>query len=223
MTAVVKCSLVSGVMSLMGAWSQAPDPVPQVEWWTPIALAFKVLVWVVVWCLRMSDVSCFCWCFRTVVSGVISVMSSQSVGSMLLTAVWSCVLVLGNSSSSSPMLVWPVWVRMAGATCCQLATRAVSLIWIADVKPNPPLLMEVKSCALSYGVSLVSSHSSCSLTVKLSRLVAVVVSRPMARAVKVASPAVAVRHNAWATCVVRPWDRRCCSRVAVWVRLVMSR
>ena len=57
----------------------------------------------------------------------------------------------------------------------------------------------------------------------LSRLLAVAVSRPMVRAVKVASPADAVRHRAWATWVVRPWAWRCCSRAAVCVRLVRSR
>ena len=102
------------------------------------------------------------------------------------------------------MLAWPVCARMLGAPCFQLATRAVSLICSVDVKPNPPSLMEVKSCMLSCGVSVVSSQVLNRLTVMASRALAVVVSKPMARAVKFASPAVAVRQRAWATCVVRP-------------------
>ena len=102
------------------------------------------------------------------------------------------------------MVAWPVWVRMAGAFWCQLATRAVSLMWRVDVKPKPPLLIEVKSCMLSLGVSGRLSHCSWSLTVIVSRVVAVVVSMPMARAVKVVSLAVAMRQRAWATWVVSP-------------------
>ena len=115
---------------------------------------------------------------------------------MLAVAAWSCVLVLGNSFRRSPKVACPVWLRMAGATCCQLATRAVSFMCRVDVKPNPPLLMELKSCMLSCGVNSQLSHCSCRPTVILSKLVKVVVSSPMARAVKVASPAVAVRHRA---------------------------
>jgi hypothetical protein len=85
----VSSSSVSGMMSLIGTWSQAPAPTPLVEWWTPIALVSSVLVRAFVWSSWTSEVSCFCWCFRVVVSGVISVMVCQSIGSMLLVAVWS--------------------------------------------------------------------------------------------------------------------------------------
>ena len=112
---------------------------------------------------------------------------------------------------------------MAGATCCQLATRAVSLMWMDDVKPNPPCARDVNTFLLSSVVRMVLVHWASSLTVMVSSSVAVASWRPMARAVKVASPAVAVRHNAWATWVVRPWVCRWCSLVAVRVRLVMSR
>ena len=94
-----------------------------------MARASSVLLRVVVWVLRMRVVSCFCWCLGMAVSGVISEISVQRVGSMLWVAVWSCVFVLGSSSRSAPRVAWPVWVRMAGAVCCQLATRAVSLMW----------------------------------------------------------------------------------------------
>ena len=47
------------------------------------------------------------------------------------------------------MLVWSVCARIVGATCFQLATRAVSLMCKVDVNPNPPSLMEVKSRMLS--------------------------------------------------------------------------
>ena len=46
--AVANSSLVSGLMSAMGAWSQAPAPTPLVEWWTAIALVSRRLVWAVV-------------------------------------------------------------------------------------------------------------------------------------------------------------------------------
>ena len=108
LAAVANSSSVSGMMSLMGAWSQAPEPVPLVEWWTPIALGFSALVRVVMWSFRTSEVSCFCWCLRVMVSVVISVMSCQRAGSTLLVAVWSCALVLGSSFRSSPMVLWPV-------------------------------------------------------------------------------------------------------------------
>ena len=39
--AVVNSSLVSGVMSLVGAWSHAPAPTPLVEWWTAMALVSR--------------------------------------------------------------------------------------------------------------------------------------------------------------------------------------
>ena len=78
----------------------------------------------------------------------------------------------------------------------RVATSAVSLMCSVDVKPKPPLLMEVKSRTLSRGVGVVLSHSSRRLTVIVSSLVAVAVSRPMALAVNVASLAVAVRHKA---------------------------
>ena len=102
------------------------------------------------------------------------------------------------------MLAWPVCARMVGPTCFQLAMRAVSLICSVDVKPNPPSLMEVNSRMLSCGVSVVLSQELSRFTVMVSRVLAVVVSKPMARAVKFASPAVTVRQRAWATCVVRP-------------------
>ena len=108
LAAVANSSSVSGMMSLMGAWSQAPEPVPLVEWWTPIALGFSALVRVVMWSFRTSEVSCFCWCLRVMVSGGISVMSCHRAGSTLLVAVWSCALVLGSSFRSSPMVLWPV-------------------------------------------------------------------------------------------------------------------
>ena len=85
---------------------------------------------------------------------------------------------------------------MDGATDCQLATRAVSLMWVAEVKPKPPLAMELKSWMLSDGVKVVFVHCSCKLTVIWSSWWAVVGLIPMVRAVKVASLAVAVRHNA---------------------------
>ena len=93
-------------------------------------------------CVEVPDECCeaFLLVFSMLVSGVISLMVDQSVGSTLLVAVWSCALVLGRWLRRSPMVVWPVCVRMAGATCCQLATSAVSLIWSEDVKPKPPLV-----------------------------------------------------------------------------------
>ena len=113
--AVMKSWLLRGVMPPVGAWSQAPAPVPHVEWWTAMARASSVLLRAFVWELRMRLVSCFCWRLGMAVSGVISDVSVQSVGPMLLVAVWSCVFALGSSSRSAPMVAWPVWVRMAGA------------------------------------------------------------------------------------------------------------
>ena len=46
--AVLNSSLVRGLMSLVGAWSQAPAPTPLVEWWTAVALVSRRLVWAVV-------------------------------------------------------------------------------------------------------------------------------------------------------------------------------
>ena len=76
-----RCALGSGAMSFVGAWNQAPAPVPLVEWCTLMALVSSALVRLVMWCLRRSEVSCFCWCFCAAVSGVISVMSCQRAGS----------------------------------------------------------------------------------------------------------------------------------------------
>ena len=99
---------------------------------------------------------------------------------------------------------WPVPARIAGAVCCQLATRAVSLMLRVDVNPKPPSLIEVNSWMLSLQVNVRLSHCSKRLEVIVSRVFAVAESRPIARAVKDASPVVAVRHRAWATCVVSP-------------------
>ena len=97
--AVANSWLVSGLMSWMGAWSQAPAPTPLVEWWTAIALVSRLLVYAVVCKSRTRAVSFFCWCFGVVSSGVISVRSDQRVESMLLAADCSCALVFGSCSS----------------------------------------------------------------------------------------------------------------------------
>ena len=145
LAAVENSSLVSGAISWVGVCNHAPAPVPLVDKCTAIPLASNASVKVLVCWLRMWEVSCFCWCLAVVVSGVISTMVSHSAGSTLSVAVRSCARVWGSWSSRSPNVVYPVWVRILGATCCQLASRAVSLMWVVDVKPKPPLLMEVKS------------------------------------------------------------------------------
>ena len=94
------------------------------------------------------------------------------------------------------MLAWPVCARMVGATCFQLATRAVSLMCSVEVKPKPPSFMEVNSRMLSCAVRVVLSQLLNRLTVMVPRVLAVVASKPIARAVKFASPAVAVRQRA---------------------------
>ena len=57
--AMLNSSLVREVMLPVGAWSQAPAPVPLVEWWTAMARASRVLLRSMAWLLRTSEVSCF--------------------------------------------------------------------------------------------------------------------------------------------------------------------
>eukprot|EP00973_Karenia_brevis_P077829 10815458-Karenia_brevis.AAC.1 len=54
LAAVAKSTSVSGMMSLIGACSQAPAPTPQVEWCTPIALVSSALVRMVLCSFRTS-------------------------------------------------------------------------------------------------------------------------------------------------------------------------
>ena len=79
---------------------------------------------------------------------------------MLSAAIRSCMLVLGVVLSSCSMLLWPVRCRMCCAFCSQLAMRAVSLISVADVNPNPPLLMVVNSLIFSSSVNCSWIHCS---------------------------------------------------------------
>ena len=111
---------------------------------------------------------------------------------------------------------------MEGATCSQLAMRPVSFVCVVAVNPKPPSLMDVNSRILSLDVNGAASHFSCSSMVMWSSVVAVVVSMPIVRAVKLASLAVAVLQRACATCVLSPSSCNLLSRMAVVLRFWIS-
>ena len=52
----------------------------------------------------------------------------------------------------------PICCSMVGASCCQLAMSAVSLMWVAEVKPNPCSLSESKRRMLSCWAKVVLSQ-----------------------------------------------------------------
>ena len=116
----------------------------------------------------------------------------------------------------------PNWRKIKGATCVQLAMKAVPLYASQDANPKPEFVKELKMRTESIGVSGVRSHSPQKSKVICSRCLAVSESRPTIRTVNVESLAPAVLQNACAMCVLRRLWRSCFRRQAAATRLLRS-